>query len=107
MGENWKDRFREPPEEFSVIPFWFWNGTLEPGELKRQMGMMKEQGIYGAFMHARAYITTPYLEKEWWEAISACVEEGERIGFHPWLYDEYAWPSGTAGSTFEYGFQHP
>ena len=65
MGENWKDRFREPPEELSVIPFWFWNGTLEPGELKRQMGMMKEQGICGAFMHARAYITTPYLEKEW------------------------------------------
>lgn len=107
MREDWRDRFKEPPEEYSVMPFWFWNGTLKSEELKRQMGMMREQGIYGAFMHARAYITTPYLEKEWWEVVSACVEEGEKIGFHPWLYDEYAWPSGTAGSTFEYGFQKP
>lgn len=58
-------------------------------------------------MHPRAYLKTPYLEDEWWDAVGVCVEESRKQGFAPWLYDEYAWPSGTAGSTFEYGFQKP
>ena len=107
MENRDKLQFSDPPREYSGLAFWFWNGTLEPEKLKKQIRMMEEQGIYGAFMHARAYLRTPYLEKEWWDAVQACVEEGERIGFHPWLYDEYAWPSGTAGSTFEYGYQKP
>ena len=107
MENRDKLQFSDPPREYSGLAFWFWNGTLEPEKLKKQIRMMEEQGIYGAFMHARAYLKTPYLEKEWWDAVQACVEEGERIGFHPWLYDEYAWPSGTAGSTFEYGYQKP
>lgn len=107
MENRDKLQFSDPPREYSGLAFWFWNGTLEPEKLKKQIRMMEEQGIYGAFMHARAYLRTPYLEKEWWDAVQACVEEGEKIGFHPWLYDEYAWPSGTAGSTFEYGYQKP
>lgn len=100
-----RDEFINPPKEYSLVPFWFWNGTLEPEKLKHQMNMMIEKGIYGAFMHARAYLRTPYLEEDWWHAVDACVEEGKKKGFQPWLYDEYAWPSGTAGSTFEYGYQ--
>lgn len=58
-------------------------------------------------MHSRAYLKTPYLDDEWWDAVSACVDEGNKTGFYPWIYDEYAWPSGTAGSTFDYGYQKP
>lgn len=107
MGNNLMENFLNPPGEYGLVPFWFWNGTLDPEKLKQQMHMMMEQGIYGAFMHARAYLITPYLEEKWWEAVSVCVEEGRKTGFHPWIYDEYAWPSGTAGSTFEYSYQKP
>lgn len=99
--------FKEPPRKYSVTPLWFLNGTLKKENLKQQMEEMVQKGVYGAFMHARAYLKTPYLEKEWWEAVKACVEKGKKIGFSTWIYDEYAWPSGTAGSTFEYGFQKP
>jgi len=101
------DKIKFPPKEYSPSAFWFWYGVLKPDELRRQIGLMTEQGVYNGFMHPRAYLETPYLEDEWWEAISACIDEGEKTGFYPWIYDEYAWPSGTAGSTFEYGHQKP
>ena len=99
------DNIKCPPKEFSPNAFWFWYGVLKPEELRRQIRLMTEQGVYNGFMHSRAYLKTPYLEDEWWEAVSACVDEGEKTGFYPWLYDEYAWPSGTAGNTFEHGYQ--
>ena len=99
------DNVKLPPKKFSPAAFWFWYGVLKPDELRRQIRLMAGQGVYNGFMHSRAYLKTPYLEDEWWEAVAACVDEGERTGFYPWLYDEYAWPSGTAGNTFEYGYQ--
>ncbi|MDR2178147.1 MAG: hypothetical protein LBP20_08945 [Treponema sp.] len=100
-------RFKSPPKEYSPLAFWFWNGTLKTGELVRQIDEMSSKGVHGAFMHPRAYLKTPYLEQEWWDAVGACVERSREIGFSPWIYDEYAWPSGTAGSTFEHSYQKP
>lgn len=101
------ESIKSPPKEFSPAAFWFWYGVLNPDELRRQIDLMTEQGVYNGFMHSRAYLKTPYLEDEWWDAVAACVDEGEKVGFYPWLYDEYAWPSGTAGNTFDYGYQKP
>lgn len=100
-------KIKSPDHEFSPAAFWFWYGDLKPAELRRQIDMMVEQGVYNGFMHARAYLKTPYLGEDWWKAIDACIDESEKVGFYPWLYDEYAWPSGTAGSTFKYGSQAP
>lgn len=96
-----------PDRAYSAAAFWFLNGRLDKDRMIEQMDAMKEQGVYQAFLHPRAYLVTPYLEKEWWDAIGACVEHAAHTGFLSWLYDEYAWPSGTAGSTFEFGFQKP
>ena len=71
---NWMKQFQNPPREYSAVPLWFWNGTLEPDRLRWQIDEMVDKGIYGAFMHARAYLKTPYLEQEWWDAVEACVD---------------------------------
>ncbi|MBQ8759530.1 MAG: hypothetical protein IJZ20_07540 [Clostridia bacterium] len=96
---------KTPSKEYSPAAFWFWYGDLEEKRLREQINMMVEQGVYNGFMHARAYLKTPYLGEDWWKAVSVCIDEGEKVGFYPWLYDEYAWPSGTAGSTFRHGAQ--
>ncbi len=101
------EKFQNPDKKYSVLAFWFLNGELDAAKLKHQIDEMVEKGVYGGFMHPRAYLKTPYLEEEWWKAISACIAEAKEKGFAPWLYDEYAWPSGTAGSTFDYGYQKP
>ncbi|MBE7032736.1 MAG: hypothetical protein E7406_00725 [Ruminococcaceae bacterium] len=104
---NFMEAMKSPKPQFSPAAFWFWYGELNPDTLRKQINMMVEQGVYNGFMHARAYLKTQYLEDDWWKAISACIDEGKKTGFYPWLYDEYAWPSGTAGSTFQYGYQKP
>ncbi len=104
---NLRENFLNPGSNYSAVPLWFLNGELDPQILTEQMDEMAEKGVYGAFLHPRAYFKTPYLEKEWWEVVDHCVKHGKEIGFHTWLYDEYAWPSGTAGSVFEDGYQKP
>ena len=95
-----EEQFNDPPHEFSLVPFWAWNGTLHPDQLRWQMDQMKDKGIYGAFMHARSGLEsseTPYFSDGWWKAVETCIEHGDKIGFHPWIYDEDKWPSGSAG----------
>ncbi|MEP7258562.1 MAG: hypothetical protein ABI687_09240, partial [Flavitalea sp.] len=45
--------FKDPPREFSVLPFWFWNDTLKDEELVRQIADFEAHGVYGFVMHPR------------------------------------------------------
>ncbi len=91
-------QFKEPGPDFRGMPFWAWNAGLEPGELIRQIRVMKEMGLGGFFMHARVGLNTRYLGPEWFECVRTCVAEAEKLGMKAWLYDEDRWPSGAAGS---------
>ena len=90
-------QFSSPGGEYRGKPFWSWNGELEAEELKRQVGVMKEMGLGGYFMHSRAGLITEYLGKEWFDLINSTADEGERLGMESWIYDEDRWPSGSAG----------
>lgn len=92
--------FHDPDRAYTIVPFWSWNGTLDPDEAKRQIDLMIDKGVYGAFMHARAgidYGETPYFSDGWWEAMDTTIAYSARKGFYSWLYDEDKWPSGSAG----------
>ena len=92
--------FQDPDRAYTIVPFWSWNGTLDPDEAKRQIDLMIDKGVYGAFMHARAgidYGETPYFSDGWWEAMDTTIAYSARKGFYSWLYDEDKWPSGSAG----------
>ncbi|MBQ8731613.1 MAG: hypothetical protein IJY82_02130 [Oscillospiraceae bacterium] len=89
--------FAQPGVEYRSIPFWSWNGKLEPEELCRQSDALQAGGMGGYFMHSREGLETPYLGEEWLECIEKTVEHASRTGMEAWLYDEDKWPSGTAG----------
>ncbi|MCX6326929.1 MAG: glycosyl hydrolase, partial [Bacteroidia bacterium] len=95
--------FENPPHEYSILPFWGWNGTLKENEIKRQIDMMLDKGIYGAFMHARKGIEeeyntkTPYFSEGWWNAVDVTLQYSKEKKFYACLYDEDKWPSGSAG----------
>lgn len=91
------DRFQGNLEAYKPIPFWSWNGKLEPDRLKHQIDEMKKNGIGGYFMHARGGLKTTYMSEEWMECIEACAEHGNKEGMSSWIYDENGWPSGFAG----------
>ena len=89
--------FKFVPKEYRPIPFWSWNEKLETEETREQIRQMDEAGIGGFFMHARGGLQTPYMEDEWFDNVSASVEEGHKRGMRPWAYDENGWPSGFGG----------
>ena len=89
--------FEEPSAEWRGKPFWSWNGKLEKDELLRQVGVFKDMGFGGYFMHSRVGLDTEYLGEEWFDMVNAVSDEGMRLGMQNYLYDEDRWPSGTAG----------
>jgi hypothetical protein len=92
----WRE-WQDPSAAYRGKPLWSWNRHLEPAELIRQIGVFKEMGLGGYFMHSRTGLQTRYLGREWFECINACTDAGEALGLEPWLYDEDRWPSGSAG----------
>ncbi len=89
--------FKNPGPEWRGKPFWSWNGNLEKDELIRQIGVFKEMGMGGFFMHSRVGLQTEYLGDKWFDMINTCADEAEKLGMEAWLYDEDRWPSGIAG----------
>jgi len=89
--------FRDPPAALRGKPFWSWNGQLEKSELLRQVDVVKEMGMGGAFMHSRTGLKNEYLGHEWFELINSCAQKCKEEDLEGWLYDEDRWPSGTAG----------
>jgi len=85
---------QNPPKKYRPIPFWSWNEKLDVEETKKQIRQMNKAGIGGFFMHARGGLQTEYLSDEWFQNISASLEEGEALDMCAWGYDENGWPSG-------------
>jgi len=88
--------FRDPPREYTVRPFWFWNDKLDAREIQWQIEQMVSQGVYGAYVHNRGGLDTPYLSDDYFEAVRAGFEKARQLGFLLGFVDEYEWPSGEA-----------
>ena len=95
----WLSDFAQPPLDFRPVPFWSWNETMEPAEVRRQCRVIRDAGWGGAFLHARIGLRTEYLGEAWFEACAAAIDECKKIGLKVWLYDEEGWPSGISGGT--------
>ena len=85
---------KNPGVDYRPKPFWSWNDKLETAELRRQIQAMHEAGLGGFFMHARGGLQTQYMGADWFDAIRCCIDEAEKTGMQPYLYDENGWPSG-------------
>jgi hypothetical protein len=51
-----KDQFRYLGASgliYRGVPFWSWNGDLEPGEIRRQIREFNKADLAGFFMHGR------------------------------------------------------
>jgi len=95
--------FLDPPHDFSLMPFWFWNGKMQGPIIQQEIRDMVDQHVYGAFLHARDGLQTPYLSEEWWNAIGAGLEESRTSGFEFNFVDEYDWPSGEVRNVWMAG----
>lgn len=95
--EKWNERLLHNIDAYRPITFWSWNAKLEEPLLRQQIHEMKDAGMGGFFMHARAGLQTPYMEEEWFRAVEVSVDEAQKCGMQAWCYDENGYPSGFAG----------
>jgi len=98
--------FENVPRAFTQVPFWFWNGPLDPDQFREQLRQMASKGVYAAMPHPRFGMDRrQYLEEPYWRAMAATIDEARKLNMRIWLYDEYNWPSGGAGGRVTDG--HP
>jgi hypothetical protein len=92
-----RESFQSPPLEMGIVPFWFWNGDMEPGEMEWQLRQYHDRGVRSLFIHGRMGLNVPYGSDEWFARVKVAVQLAKEIGIDAWVYDEMDWPSGTAG----------
>ncbi|MEA5014511.1 MAG: glycosyl hydrolase [Candidatus Limiplasma sp.] len=98
-----REKFTHPSREFGIMPFWFWNGEMSYEEMEYQLREYYAKGMPGLYIHARFGIRDymPYLGEEWFDRVRFTIEKAQEIGLQVWVYDEYNWPSGTAGQSIQ------
>lgn len=93
--------FAEPPQSYWPRPLWFWNNTPVVAETVRdQMQQARDRCRYGGFgilPFGKAFAPA-YLSDEYFDLYGAALEQAKALGLRLSLYDEYGFPSGSAGS---------
>ena len=90
--------FINPPHEFSVMPFWFWNDTLKDEEIVRQIADFEAHGVYGFVIHPRIGLpeNVKWLSPEMIHSMNVAINEASRRKMYVILYDEGMYPSGSS-----------
>ncbi len=86
--------FRDPPPQYSISPYWFWNGKITAAETRRQIGEMVSQGVYAATIMNWAGLEPAYLSEDYWGQVGTALDAAASAGLTLNFADEFLWPSG-------------
>ena len=88
----------QPGEEYTPIPFWFFNDTFDEERIKEQLKDYVEKGVNGFVLHPRIGVPQemPYLSEDFFRAVRFIVETADSLHMKVVLYDEGMYPSGSA-----------
>jgi hypothetical protein len=95
------EKFADPPLELKSRPLWFWNkpGTT-PGDIQEIMTQSRERSGYYGFGILPAVEQEMYLTEAYFTNYGVALETASKLGMKMCLYDEYWFPSGSAGGQF-------
>ena len=87
-----------PSEEYSPIPFWFFNDEPDRDKIRKQLEDYVTKGVNGFVLHPRIGIPTslPYLSEAYFEVVRYIVDVAAELNMKVVLYDEAMYPSGSA-----------
>lgn len=91
-------KLMEPGQEYSPIPFWFYNDAFDEEKVRKQLADYVEKGVNGFVLHPRIGVPEdmPYLSDEYFAAVRFIVQTADSLGMKVVLYDEGMYPSGSA-----------
>ena len=95
---TFENEFRDPPKEFSVMPFWFWNDDLKEVEIISQIADFEEHGVYGFVIHPRIGLPEDigWMTEKMFYFMKLAVAEAGKRGMYVVLYDDGMYPSGSS-----------
>jgi hypothetical protein len=99
-----KEQFNDPPIQFWPRPLWFWNNTTVTGEeVVLQMQAYRDKCGYGGFgiVPFRKNFKPEYLSDDYFRVYGQALAKAKELGLTMSLYDEYGFPSGSAGAFTE------
>lgn len=93
-----EDEFRDPPREFTLLPFWFWNDELSKDEIARQIEDFDAHGVHGFTIHPRIGLPedSGWMSPKLLDAMRFALEEARKRDMRVILYDEGMYPSGSS-----------
>ena len=89
--------FAQPPLEKKSRPLWFWNGALRADQTRAMLEACKEHGYYGVGILPAQGMTPGFMTPEFLDQYQVAVDKAASLGLKLCLYDEYWFPSGSAG----------
>jgi hypothetical protein len=94
LSKEWMN----PPAEFSLCPFWFWNDELTEKEILRQIEDFRAHGVYGFLIHPRAGLpkSIGWMSENMIKFMRIAIEEAATHSMLVLLYDEGMYPSGSS-----------
>lgn len=97
-AQDLSKEFIDPPHEYSLMPFWFWNDTLKDEEIVRQIADFETHGVYGFVIHPRIGLPedVKWLSPEMIHSMNTAIQEASRRKMYVILYDEGMYPSGSS-----------
>jgi hypothetical protein len=96
--EEFLEKMRDPGDDYSAVPFWFFNDAPDEKKIRAQLTDMKEKGVSAFVLHPRIGIPRdiPYLSDRYFDAVSGIVQTAASLDMKVCLYDEGMYPSGSA-----------
>jgi len=87
-----------PPNEYSVMPFWFWNDRLDEAEIIRQIADFEQHGVHGFVIHPRVGLPRDlgWMSESLLAFYEIAIKEARRRNMTVMLYDEAMYPSGSS-----------
>ena len=98
------EQFQDPAAEARPMVRWWWNGNcVEPGEIKRELGVMRKAGIGGVEINSIAMPphakhtdarALQWAGREWIQMVKTASEEARELGMITDLIVGSGWPFG-------------
>ena len=89
--------FKNPGATYYPCVMWFWNDRIDKEGIAFQLGEFQKSKINEFFIHPLWGLELKYQSPEFFALVRFAVKKAAEYGMKFWIYDEYNWPSGTAG----------
>jgi hypothetical protein len=100
QAAGFQSQFKNPPMKFRPQPFYFWNDSVDAKVVATQMKAFRDKDGYGGFCifgYGKTF-RPEYLSPAFFQLYGQTLAAAKKLKVTLSLYDEYGFPSGSAGA---------